>query len=130
MRCRGFGRVIGVDRGLVIPDERKTLRAGAVKPIQTPTYQECQDDLMRHAGEAGIPATRPGTSFSATQQDWVERHRTGRARLETPVVWHQALFEYPRKQGVQRCTSALLSKYRSYTTCGSCQGARLKTEAL
>ena len=34
--CRGFGRVIGVDYGLVIPDGRKTLRAGAIKPMQTP----------------------------------------------------------------------------------------------
>ncbi|MGE5117640.1 MAG: excinuclease ABC subunit A, partial [Betaproteobacteria bacterium] len=31
--CRGFGRVIGVDWGLVIPDERRTLRAGAIKPL-------------------------------------------------------------------------------------------------
>jgi len=34
--CRGFGRVIGVDYGLVIPDEKLTLRAGAIKTIQTP----------------------------------------------------------------------------------------------
>jgi len=34
--CRGFGRVIGVDWGLVIPDERKTLRSGAIKPLLTP----------------------------------------------------------------------------------------------
>ncbi|MGL6204350.1 MAG: excinuclease ABC subunit UvrA, partial [Giesbergeria sp.] len=53
--CRGFGRVIGVDYGLVIPDEKKTLRTGAIKAIQTPAWQECQDDLMRHAEAAGIP---------------------------------------------------------------------------
>jgi excinuclease ABC subunit A len=53
--CRGFGRVIGVDWGLVIPDERKTLRSGAIKPLQTPAWKECQDDLMKYAGEAGIP---------------------------------------------------------------------------
>ncbi len=43
--CRGFGRVIGVDLGLVIPDEGKTLAEGAVKPWQTPSFKECQDDL-------------------------------------------------------------------------------------
>ena len=47
--CRGFGRVIGIDWGLVIPDEKRTLRAGAIKPIQTPAYQECQDELLLHA---------------------------------------------------------------------------------
>ena len=40
--CRGFGRVIGVDYGLVIPDDKRTLRAGAIKPMQTPAWKECQ----------------------------------------------------------------------------------------
>ena len=38
--CRGFGRVIGVDMGLVIPDVRKTLRNGAIKPMQTPARKD------------------------------------------------------------------------------------------
>ena len=44
--CRGFGRVIGIDFGLVIPDENKTLEGGAIKPFQTPTYKECQLSLI------------------------------------------------------------------------------------
>ena len=44
--CRGFGRVIGVDYGLVIPNDKLTLRAGAVKVFQTPAWKECQDDMM------------------------------------------------------------------------------------
>ena len=47
--CRGFGRVIGVDYGLVIPNDKLTLRAGVIKTIQTPAWKECQDDLMRYA---------------------------------------------------------------------------------
>jgi excinuclease ABC subunit A len=38
-KCRGFGRVVGVDYGLVIPNDKLTLRAGAVKPMQTPAWQ-------------------------------------------------------------------------------------------
>ena len=57
--CRGFGRVIGVDYGLVIPNDKLTLRAGAIKPMQTPAWQEAQDDLMRHAEAAGIPRDTP-----------------------------------------------------------------------
>ena len=63
--CRGFGRVIGVDWGLVIPDDRLTLRAGAIKPIQTPAWKECQDDLMRHAESAGIPRDTPWESLNS-----------------------------------------------------------------
>jgi excinuclease ABC subunit A len=60
--CRGFGRVIGVDYGLVIPNDKLTLRAGAIKTIQTPAWKEAQDDLMRHAERPASRATRPGTS--------------------------------------------------------------------
>jgi excinuclease ABC subunit A len=38
--CRGFGRVIGVDYGLVIPNDKLTLRAGAIKTFQTPAWSE------------------------------------------------------------------------------------------
>ncbi len=51
--CKGFGRVIGVDYNLVIPDQAKTLGGGAIKPWQTATGKECQDDMERHAPAAG-----------------------------------------------------------------------------
>ena len=69
--CRGFGRVIGVDLGLVIPDERKTLREGAIKPMQTPAWKECQDDLMRYSAAAGIPRDTPWAELTEAQRDWV-----------------------------------------------------------
>ncbi len=69
--CRGFGRVVGVDLGLVIPNDKLTLRAGAVKPMQTPAWQECQDDLMRHAEAAGIPRDTPWYKLTPEQQGWV-----------------------------------------------------------
>ncbi len=47
--CRGFGRIIGVDYGLVIPDHSLTLRGGAIKPWQTASYEECQADLLKFA---------------------------------------------------------------------------------
>jgi len=69
--CRGFGRVIGVDYGLVIPDEKKTLRSGAIKAIQTPAWKECQDDLMRHAETAGIPRDTSWHRLTPEQKHWV-----------------------------------------------------------
>ena len=69
--CKGFGRVIGVDYGLVIPNDKLTLRAGAIKPMQTPAWQECQDDLMRHAEAAGIPRDTPWNKLLPEHQHWV-----------------------------------------------------------
>ena len=47
--ARGFGRTLGIDYDLVIPDDTRTLADGAVKPWQTESYLECQGDLMRFA---------------------------------------------------------------------------------
>ncbi len=129
--CRGFGRVIGVDYGLVIPNDKLTLRAGAVKPMQTPAWQECQDDLMRHAVTEGIPRDTPWNKLTPEQQHWVingSPHWNGK--------WNQhwfgikRFFDYLETKAYKMHIRVLLSKYRSYTTCPSCAGARLKTESL
>ena len=67
--CRGFGRVIGIDFGLVVPDATKTLAEGAVKPWQTESYGECQDDLMPFRPPTGHSRRRPlaGSQRSAAQ---------------------------------------------------------------
>ena len=129
--CRGFGRVIGVDYGLVIPNDKVTLRAGAVKPMQTPAWQECQDDLMRHAEAEGIPRDTAWNKLTPEQQHWVingSPHWKGK--------WNQhwfgikRFFEYLETKAYKMHIRVLLSKYRSYTTCPTCAGARLKTESL
>ena len=129
--CRGFGRVIGVDLGLVIPDHRKTLRNGAIKPLQTPAWAQCQDDLMRYAGEAGIPRDTPWSLLTAAQRDWVVEgspHWTGNWNKQWYGV--RRFFGYLESKAYKMHIRVLLSKYRSYTPCTSCGGARLKTEAL
>jgi excinuclease ABC subunit A len=69
--CRGFGRIIGIDYALVIPDENRTLADGAVKPWQTESYSECQDDLMRFARRRGIPTDLPWRKLNQEQKRWV-----------------------------------------------------------
>ena len=129
--CRGFGRVIGVDWGLVIPDGRKTLRGGAIKPLQTPAWKECQDDLIRHAGDAGIPRDTAWNQLSAVQQAWVID-----GAPDWNGEWNQRwygirrFFEYLESKAYKMHIRVLLSKYRSYTPCGACGGARLKLESL
>ena len=129
--CRGFGRVIGVDFGLVIPDERKTLRNGAIKTIQTPAWKECQDDLMKYAGEAGIPRDTPWLHLTPAQRSWVidgSPNWTGKWNQQWYGV--RRFFEYLESKAYKMHIRVLLSKYRSYTPCTVCGGARLKLEAL
>ncbi|MFM7533385.1 MAG: excinuclease ABC subunit UvrA, partial [Rubrivivax sp.] len=129
--CRGFGRVIGVDFGLVIPDPRKTLRSGVIKPLQTPAWAECQDDLLKYAGEAGIPRDTPWMQLTAAQRDWVIEG-TPHWKGDWNRQWYgvRRFFGYLESKAYKMHIRVLLSKYRSYTSCGSCGGARLKTEAL
>ncbi|MBP7302808.1 MAG: excinuclease ABC subunit A, partial [Brachymonas sp.] len=130
--CRGFGRVIGVDWGLVIPDERLTLRAGAIKPIQTPAWKECQDDLMRHAESAGIPRDTPWSKLTPEQQHWVIEGTPNFKEGNWNKQWYgiRRFFKYLESKAYKMHIRVLLSKYRSYTPCPDCGGARLKTESL
>nr|WP_322031252.1 excinuclease ABC subunit UvrA [Paraburkholderia sp. J76] len=129
--CRGFGRVIGVDWGLVIPDERKTLRGGAIKPLQTPAWKECQDDLMRYAAKAGIPRDTAWSELTQAQRDWVVNGAPDwKGSWQTQWYGVKRFFQYLESKAYKMHIRVLLSKYRSYTPCETCGGARLKTEAL
>ncbi len=126
--CRGFGRIIGVDWGLVIPDERKSLKAGAIKPIQTPSYDEVQRDLLKFARKRGVPITVPWAELTDEQREWV---------LEGEGHWDQGVwygvrrfFEWLESKAYKMHIRVLLSKYRAYTPCQVCGGARLKPQSL
>ncbi len=126
--CRGFGRVIGVDYGLVIPDETKSLRAGAIKPFQTESNRECQEDLEKYAQQRGIPLDTPWHSLTAAQRKWViEGEGSWRKK-----VWYgtRRFFDWLERRAYRMHVRVLLSKYRAYTPCEACGGARLKTPAL
>ena len=129
--CKGFGRVIGVDYGLVIPNDKLTLRMGAIKPMQTPAWQECQDDLMRHAESAGIPRDTAWYKLTDEQKNWVV-HGSPNWNGKWNQQWYgvKRFFEYLETKSYKMHIRVLLSKYRSYTLCGECNGARLQTESL
>ncbi|WP_284214750.1 excinuclease ABC subunit UvrA [Comamonas jiangduensis] len=129
--CRGFGRVIGVDWGLVIPNDKLTLRTGAIKPIQTPGWKEIQDDLMRHAEAEGIPRDIAWSKLTPEQKDWViEGSPLWKGQWNKQWYGIRRFFEYLETKTYKMHIRVLLSKYRSYTECPTCAGARLKTESL
>ncbi|WP_341911729.1 excinuclease ABC subunit UvrA [Polaromonas sp. YR568] len=129
--CRGFGRVIGVDYGLVIPNDKLTLRSGAIKPMQTPAWKEAQDDLMRHAETAGIPRDTPWYKLTPEQQGWVINGSPNwNGKWNQHWFGIKRFFAYLESKAYKMHIRVLLSKYRSYTPCDTCGGARLKLEAL
>ena len=132
--CRGFGRVIGLDFGLVVPDDSKTLREGAVKPWQTASNKECQDDLVQYAKKRGIPLDTPWRALTREQKHWVlEGEPEWKSwRKSWPGTWYGVarFFKWLETKAYKMHVRVLLSKYRAYTPCTACGGARLKPEAL
>ena len=132
--CRGFGRVIGVDYGMVIPDERKTLRGGAIKPFQSKSFIESQRDLEKSAAKDGIPLDVPYRDLTPEQKHWVIDGGTGWKSWNKswPGVWYggKRFFAWLESKAYKMHIRVLLSRYRSYTPCPACGGARLKPDAL
>ena len=126
--CRGFGRSIGVDYGLVIPDTSLSLREGAVKPWQTASYEECQTDLLKFARKRSIPTDTSWRDLTDAERAWVME---GEGEW-TKNVWYgvRRFFAWLETKAYKMHIRVLLSRYRSYTECSACLGARLKPDAL
>ncbi|TVQ21734.1 MAG: excinuclease ABC subunit A, partial [Spirochaetaceae bacterium] len=127
-RCRGFGRVIDIDYGLVIPDGTKTLLGGAVKPWQSKSYDECQRDLLSFARKRGIRVDESWSDLRPDEREWV---------LEGEGEWEDGhwygvrrFFDWLEGRSYKMHIRVLLSRYRAYRECPACGGARLKPEAL
>ncbi|ENO97321.1 excinuclease ABC subunit A [Thauera phenylacetica B4P] len=132
--CRGFGRVIGVDFGLVVPDESKTLAEGAVKPWQTESYRECQADLEKMAKKYGVAMDIPVRDLPPEHRQWLFEGDPKWKNWDSswPRYWYgvRHFFDWLETKAYKMHIRVLLSRYRSYTECPACHGARLKPDAL
>lgn len=130
--CRGFGRVIGIDYSLVIPDESITLRQGAIKPFRTATGSECQRDLERWAIKRGIPLDMSWKELSAEQKHWViygDKEYNGK-NWRTQWYGVKAYFDMLESKSYKMHVRVQLSNYRGYALCPDCLGARLTNESV
>ena len=129
--CRGFGRVIGVDYDLVIPDQSLSLNDGAIKPWNTKTNEDCLKDLKKYAKRDGIRLDVPYRDLTEE-----EKHRVITGEPGWKGKWTQQwygvkhFFEWLETKAYKMHVRVLLSRYRNYQECPDCHGARLKPEAL
>ncbi len=129
--CRGFGRVIGIDHELVIPDTRKSLREGAIKPWQTASFREIQRDLEKYAGGAGVDLDTPWSRLDAPSRKWVlQGDPAWKGNWNKQWYGLNRFFAWLESRAYKMHIRVLLSRYRSYTTCPACAGMRLKPDAL
>ncbi len=91
---------------------------------QTQSYKECQDDLIKFGKKRNIPLDRPWRELSETHKarvlkgegPWSKDVRYGAKRF----------FEWLETKSYKMHVRVLLSRYRAYTPCLTCNGARLE----
>ena len=121
-RCQGFGNTIDFDLNLVIPDKSKSLEEGAIEPWTKPKYRPYATEMKRFARAAGIPLNVA----------WVEldpEHQRLIIDGEKKFPGVRGFFEYLERKKYKLHVRVFLSRYRGYTVCSDCSGARLRAEA-
>ena len=128
--CNGFGRIIGIDYKLVIPDEQKTLAQGCVKPWQTPSFESCQQDLMRFCQLRGVATDIPFGQLPEEHQHWViEGDPQFSGQWDGRYYYGIAeFFKWLESKSYKMHIRVMLSKYRAYDLCEACQGSRFNRE--
>ena len=122
--CRGFGKTIDIDWDLVIPDTGKSLDQGAIKPwgARADAKPEFQD-LTAFCEQQGIATDIPFRRLPEAQR---------MAILEGTDTYYgvRGFFNWLESRTYKMPVRVFLSRYRSYSTCRACHGARFKPETL
>src|SRR5216683_2412857 len=121
-RCQGFGNTIDFDLNLVIPDPSKTLNEGAIEPWTKPKYRGLFTELKRFARENDIPLDVPWAELESERQRLV-------IEGEKKFLGIRGFFRYLERKKYKLHVRVFLSRYRGYSLCSECGGARLRREA-
>jgi excinuclease ABC subunit A len=139
-KCRGFGRIIGIDLEKAVPDKTLSIAQGAIKPFQGERGDECQRDLVRNCRERDIDTKCPFEDLSEDEQEWIyygDRSSDDLTPEELEDLWQsgawygiKGFFDWMETKAYKMHVRVFLSRYRSYTTCSACRGKRLQPESL
>lgn len=120
--CQGFGRTMGYELDLVVPNQNLSLMEGAIAPWRTVKFSKYLRDLIRVA-KGKIPLDVPFRKLTEEQVNLLWTGFDGFAGLDK-------FFKHLEEKTYKMHIRILLSKYRGYTTCTACKGSRLRREAL
>ncbi|GAB2986615.1 excinuclease ABC subunit UvrA [Mucilaginibacter puniceus] len=121
-RCEGYGKVIGIDEDLVIPDKSKTVYEGAIAPWRGEKMREWNDELVKNSLKFDFPIHRQYNQLTEKEQ----------RLLWTGNKYFRGLDEFFKEMEAQTYKiqyRVMLSRYRGKTTCPDCKGSRLRQDA-
>ena len=124
-RCEGFGKVIGIDENLVIPDKSLSVQEECVQCWKGEKMSEWQKEFVRNAYKADFPIHRGYYDLTDSEKDilWNGRHDLG-------IYGINDFFEMLEQNLYKIQYRVMLARYRGKTDCPVCKGSRLKPEAL
>src|SRR5213082_2898260 len=134
--CRGFGRTIAIDLNKAIPDSSLTIKDGVVRVFRGAEFGESQKDLLRACAREEIDINIPFEELPKADQYFVinGEKRSGDYTDDDYENdrWYgvRGFFRWLESKTYKMHVRVLLSRYRAYTTCPSCNGGRFQLEAL
>ncbi|HRP02802.1 MAG TPA: excinuclease ABC subunit UvrA [Candidatus Kapabacteria bacterium] len=123
-KCQGFGRTVGIDEDLVVPDKSISIRKGAIHPFKTDVGTGYQRDLLNYCLIKHIDPDIPYSALTDKQLEliWEGDSKTGFNGIN-------GFFETIEDKSFKLSYRVILTRYRAYTKCRSCGGSRLRTSA-
>ena len=126
--CQGFGKIIGIDEHLVIPNTALSVYDGCVVCWHGEKMKEWQQWFIQHAANDDFPIFEPYYSLSQRQKDWLWHGLpSDKGKKEKPCI--DQFFQMVRENQYKIQYRVMLSRYRGKTLCPTCHGTRLKPEA-
>lgn len=122
-RCDGFGKVLGIDPDLVIPDKNLSVFEGAIMPWRSEKMsEEFLKPLLKNGIRFDFPIHRPYKELTPAEQELLW---TGNQYFDGL----NGFFQYVESQTFKVQYRVMLSRYRGKTTCPECRGSRLRKDA-
>jgi excinuclease ABC subunit A len=120
--CEGFGKILGIDEDLVIPDKSLSAYEGAIAPWRGEVMSNWAKPLLKSGIKFDFPIHRPYNELTQKQRD---------------VLWNgneyfegiHSFFKYLESKTHKIQYRVMLSRYRGRTTCPDCRGTKLRKDA-
>ena len=138
--CEGFGRIVGIDEQLVVPNSALSVYEGAVMCWRGEKMSEWKTWFIRLNSERGFPVHKPYFQLTREEKDWLwhgtipsyvpeEKRQLKPEEREWGMISIDAFFDYLREGQYKIQNRVMLARYRGKTVCPKCHGTRLRPEA-
>lgn len=126
--CQGFGRIIGIDEKLVIPNTTLSVYDGCVVCWHGERMKQWLEWFCRNAAKDDFPIFEPYMNLSQKHKDWLWHGLpSDKGKKERPCI--DTFFEMVQENQYKIQYRVMLARYRGKTNCPKCHGTRLKPEA-